>query len=190
MYCILTTTCCGRKYISGEVVMGSSGMLEAIRWQMGPPASLRLLDQRLLPAQSVYVEIDGPQAAYKAIKVVLTCLHTSESALVRLICIAPHQITRIVLRRSLTHGSAVGYNLLGSSDFKKCDPQRSDELSESCEIAPHLQDMAVRGAPAIAISAALALAVELVNNGGGSQFSSAKEAQDAIDAKLDYLVTR
>ena len=60
----------------------------------------------------------------------------------------------------------------------------------SCEIAPHLQDMAVRGAPAIAISAALALAVELVNNGGGSQFSSAKEAQDAIDAKLDYLVTR
>ncbi|CAK0750881.1 hypothetical protein CVIRNUC_002025 [Coccomyxa viridis] len=49
--------------------------------------------------------------------------------------------------------------------------------------------MAVRGAPAIAISAALALAVELVNKGGGSQFSSAKEAQDAIDAKLDYLVT-
>ena len=60
----------------------------------------------------------------------------------------------------------------------------------SREVAPHLQDMAVRGAPAIAISAALALAAELVNKGGGSQFSSAKEAQDAIDSKLDYLVTR
>lgn len=53
-----------------------------------------------------------------------------------------------------------------------------------------MQDMAVRGAPAIAISAALGLAVELVNHGGGSQFSSAKEAQEAIDASLDYLVTR
>ena len=50
--------------------------------------------------------------------------------------------------------------------------------------------MAVRGAPAIAISAALGLAVELVNHGGGSQFSSAKEAQETIDANLDYLVTR
>ena len=50
--------------------------------------------------------------------------------------------------------------------------------------------MAVRGAPAIAISAALGLAVELVNQGGGGQFSSAKEAQVAIDAKLYYLVTR
>ena len=81
--------------------MGSSGMLEAIRWQMGPPASLRLLDQRLLPAQSVYIEIDGPQAAYTAIKVVLLCLDTFESALVRLNCIALHQITRIVLRHTL-----------------------------------------------------------------------------------------
>ena len=48
----------------------------------------------------------------------------------------------------------------------------------------------MRGAPAIAISAALAMAVELVNRGGGGQFSSAKEAQEFIDAKLDYLVTR
>ncbi len=53
-----------------------------------------------------------------------------------------------------------------------------------------LQDMAVRGAPAIAISAALGLAVELVNHGGGSQFSTAKEAQETIEANLDFLVTR
>ena len=43
--------------------------LEAIRWQQGPPASLKLLDQRLLPLQSVYIDIDGPQAAFTAIKV-------------------------------------------------------------------------------------------------------------------------
>lgn len=64
-------------------------------------------------------------------------------------------------------------------------------LNGSAKIpSQYLQDMAVRGAPAIAISAALGLAVEIVNQGGGSQFSSAKEAQDTIDAKLDYLVTR
>lgn len=55
--------------------MGGGGMLEAIRWQMGPPASLKLLDQRLLPTQSVYIEIDGPEAAFTAIKVRLYELH-------------------------------------------------------------------------------------------------------------------
>ena len=78
--------------------MGSSGMLEAIRWRMGPPASLRLLDQRLLPAQSVYIEIDEPQAAFTAIKVALTCQDACESALVRLNGIALHHNTWIVVR--------------------------------------------------------------------------------------------
>lgn len=49
--------------------MGDTGMLEAIRWQMGPPASLKLLDQRLLPTKSIYIDIDGPEAAFSAIKV-------------------------------------------------------------------------------------------------------------------------
>ena len=91
--------------------MGSSGMLEAIRWQMGPPASLRLLDQRLLPAQSVYIEIDGPQAAFTAIKVGMTCLDAHESALVRLNRLALHQITRSMSRRLLTLRSVVSYDL-------------------------------------------------------------------------------
>ena len=52
------------------------------------------------------------------------------------------------------------------------------------------QDMAVRGAPAIAIAAALALAVELVNQGGGTQFESAQAAYDNITKQLQYLVTR
>ena len=50
--------------------------------------------------------------------------------------------------------------------------------------------MAVRGAPAIAVAGALALAVELQNGGAGKQFSSAQQAQQAIQQKLDYLVTR
>ena len=53
-----------------------------------------------------------------------------------------------------------------------------------------LQDMAVRGAPAIAIAGALALAVELQNQGAGKQFLSAQEAEKQIKAKLAYLVTR
>ena len=43
--------------------------LEAIRWRQGPPAALQLLDQRLLPLQTVYIDISGPKAAWHAIKV-------------------------------------------------------------------------------------------------------------------------
>ena len=43
--------------------------LEAIRWRQGPPAVLQLLDQRLLPLQTVYIDIDGPESAWHAIKV-------------------------------------------------------------------------------------------------------------------------
>ena len=80
--------------------MGSTGTLEAIRWQMGPPATLKLLDQRLLPAQSVYIEINGPQAAFIAIKVALMRLEAQNCATVGVDSIALHQITRIVMRRS------------------------------------------------------------------------------------------
>lgn len=51
-----------------------------------------------------------------------------------------------------------------------------------------IRDMTVRGAPAIAIAAALSLAVELVAD--GTQFDGASEALDHINAKLDYLATR
>jgi len=52
------------------------------------------------------------------------------------------------------------------------------------------QDMAVRGAPAIAIAGALALAVDLHNNGKGQQFASAQDAQHYIDEQMAFLVTR
>ncbi len=53
-----------------------------------------------------------------------------------------------------------------------------------------IKDMAVRGAPAIAIAAALALAADLVAAGSGRQFSSAEAAAQHIKEQLDYLVTR
>ena len=40
-----------------------------LRWRQGPPAVLQLLDQRLLPLQTVYMDIDGPKSAWHAIKV-------------------------------------------------------------------------------------------------------------------------
>lgn len=50
--------------------------------------------------------------------------------------------------------------------------------------------MAVRGAPAIAISAALALAVDLTTNKkNGAEFSSAPDAAAYVYQSLDYLVT-
>ncbi len=53
-----------------------------------------------------------------------------------------------------------------------------------------IKNMVVRGAPAIAIAAALALAAELVASGSGRQFSSADAAAQHIKKQLDYLVTR
>lgn len=53
-----------------------------------------------------------------------------------------------------------------------------------------IRDMTVRGAPAIAISAALSVAVELVNAGSGRQFGSAAQAVEHVVSQLDYLVTR
>lgn len=53
-----------------------------------------------------------------------------------------------------------------------------------------IKDMVVRGAPAIAIAAALALAAQLVASDAGHQFSSAKEAAQHVKEELEYLVTR
>jgi methylthioribose-1-phosphate isomerase len=50
--------------------------------------------------------------------------------------------------------------------------------------------MVVRGAPAIGITAALALATELVKQGGGSQFSSAQEAAEFVQEQAAFLETR
>lgn len=53
-----------------------------------------------------------------------------------------------------------------------------------------IKGMAVRGAPAIAVSAALSLAVDLTKKGSGKQFAGANEAAAYIDDRLEYLVTR
>ena len=53
-----------------------------------------------------------------------------------------------------------------------------------------IRDMTVRGAPAIAIAAALSMAVDLTAGGGGAQFADAAAAQQYIAAKLEYLNTR
>ena len=50
-----------------------------------------------------------------------------------------------------------------------------------------IQDMVVRGAPAIAIAAALALAVELANN---VPHGTPADAAQLIADRLEYLVSR
>ncbi|KAK2080371.1 hypothetical protein QBZ16_000224 [Prototheca wickerhamii] len=52
-----------------------------------------------------------------------------------------------------------------------------------------IRDMAVRGAPAIAIAAMLGLAVELQAGGAGSQYRDAEEARREVDRLLAYLVS-
>jgi methylthioribose-1-phosphate isomerase len=54
----------------------------------------------------------------------------------------------------------------------------------------HIKDMVVRGAPAIGVTGALALAVDLVSKGAGSQFADVQAAVQGISETLDYLVTR
>ncbi|EFN58562.1 hypothetical protein CHLNCDRAFT_140697 [Chlorella variabilis] len=95
--------------------------LEAIRFSRGgglAPASLQLLEQRKLPLETEWLDIDGPQSAWTAIR-----------------------------------------------------------------------DMTVRGAPAIAIAAALSLAVDLINSGGGSQFQGPAAAAAYVAQQMDFLVT-
>ena len=53
--------------------------LEALRYQQGPPASLRLLDQRRLPFDTVYEDITGPSDAFSAIEVALAPYVTRRS---------------------------------------------------------------------------------------------------------------
>ena len=43
-------------------------LVQAILWQREPIPSLRLLDQRLLPAKTEYVEIEDASAAFHAIR--------------------------------------------------------------------------------------------------------------------------
>ena len=52
-----------------------------------------------------------------------------------------------------------------------------------------IREMTVRGAPAIAISGMLSLAVELVRGGEGMQFETVEEATGFIVERLDYLET-
>jgi methylthioribose-1-phosphate isomerase len=90
--------------------------LEAILYEKG---SLKLLDQRLLPFQQVYLDVPTPEAAWQQIK-----------------------------------------------------------------------DMVVRGAPAIGVTGALALAVHLTNKGTGKQYSSVEECVQDVHKTMDFLVTR
>lgn len=53
-----------------------------------------------------------------------------------------------------------------------------------------IRAMVVRGAPAIGCTAALAIAAWLVQEGAGSQFTSAADAASSINKQLEYLVER
>lgn len=50
--------------------------------------------------------------------------------------------------------------------------------------------MVVRGAPAIGVTGALALAVHLISGGRGEQYSTVQDCLDDISKTMDYLVTR
>jgi methylthioribose-1-phosphate isomerase len=55
----------------------------------------------------------------------------------------------------------------------------------------HIKDMVVRGAPAIGVTGALSMAIELhCNKAGGTAFASVDEAVSYISSTLDYLVSR
>ncbi|KAI8462416.1 MAG: hypothetical protein J3K34DRAFT_189039 [Monoraphidium minutum] len=52
-----------------------------------------------------------------------------------------------------------------------------------------IKDMVVRGAPAIGVTGALALAQHITRGGGGSQYATIDAAIADVDATMDYLVT-
>jgi len=84
------------------------------------PEGLQLLDQRLLPFETVYLPVPDPQAAWQ-----------------------------------------------------------------------HIKDMVVRGAPAIGVTGALALAAHLRKGGMGKQYNgNVQTAVEDVCSTMDYLVTR
>ncbi|WIA19547.1 hypothetical protein OEZ85_004156 [Tetradesmus obliquus] len=89
--------------------------LQAIKYADG---QLQLLDQRLLPYETVYLDVPDPKAAWQQIK-----------------------------------------------------------------------DMVVRGAPAIGVTGALALAVHLISGGRGKQYASVQACLDDVASTMDCLVT-
>ena len=54
----------------------------------------------------------------------------------------------------------------------------------------HIKDMVVRGAPAIGVTGALAMAVHIISGGNGSQYASVQAAVEDVAKTMDYLVTR
>jgi hypothetical protein len=105
------------------------------------------------------------------------------SGIERLAC--NHPISYMALRSIL-------FPSLSQPDLQRKLPLESEFIPisgpEECWTA--IRDMTVRGAPAIAIAAALSLAVELSKPGVQAQFGSAADATAYIVKQLDYLVTR
>jgi hypothetical protein len=79
--------------------------------------------------------------------------------------------------------------LLQQPPTPKTHPRDQDPGHAAC-VPPLMQDMVVRGAPAIGVTGALALAVHLIAGGRGKQYSSVQACLDDITATMDYLVTR
>ena len=44
-------------------------LVQAIEWTRSPRPALRLLDQRLLPGRTEYVDVEGAEAGWHAIRV-------------------------------------------------------------------------------------------------------------------------
>lgn len=155
----------------------SMGSLEAIKYADG---KLQLLDQRLLPLETVYLDVDTPQAAWQQIKV------TAHGAAV---LPAKGSVASVMCHTCmLVTADAVcwGRNCC-------CSPRRIPAIQILVELAagaPLMQDMVVRGAPAIGVTGALALAVHLIAGGRGRQYSSVQACLDDVTHTMDYLVTR
>lgn len=147
------------------------GTLEAIRFSReGGRASLALLEQRALPQATEWVQIDGPEAAFTAIRDMTVRGAPAIGAPPPPLPAGSRWRSRRLpcSRASLQHPHS-----------RPMHASTPHSICASQPLACHA-----------AIAAALSLAVDLANGGGGAQFGGPAEAAAHVARQMDYLVER
>lgn len=158
--------------------------LEAIAYERG---RLRLLEQRRLPLESVFVDIDTVPQCWTAIRDMTVRGEASAR-------MQGGRGLQLALAQAGPPGAGSKVASRASSAHRGQQCNRSPTAGASnpppATRRPTARVTPPAGAPAIAISAALALAVDLVRGGSGAQFANPAAAVEHIRQQLDYLVTR
>ena len=166
------------------------------------PRCTQLLEQRKLPLETEWLDIEGPQAAWTAIRDMT--VRGAPAIGARRLPASADVLPRLHLAGCAAAAAAAAATACSriwcASDGRLVVPGRGTIAPLACIFGPagvpprssaaHPCCCCVPALCRAAIAAALSLAVDLVNGGGGAQFGSAAAAAAHVAEQMDYLVTR